>query len=152
MARKKRITKKVLFAKTVEIMQPVLGLQDWKLIVRYSTRMKDTADCEASPEYKEAIIRINMNDLKGLGYNDIVATAIHEMLHCVVWPLAAWAENLTKTEQQMDICEQQEESLVTNLEKIMVPLASDLIQTELKACGYSNIDLEFVQLDVAHEH
>lgn len=151
MARKKRITKKVLFAKTVEIMQPVLGLQDWKLIVRYSTRMKDTADCEASPEYKEAIIRINMNDLKGLGYNDIVATAIHEMLHCVVWPLAAWAENLTKTEQQMDICEQQEESLVTNLEKIMVPLASELIQGELKACGYSNIDLEFVQLDVAHE-
>lgn len=151
MARKKRITKKVLFAKTIQIMQPVLGLQDWKLIVRYSTRMKDTADCEASPEYKEAIIRINLHDLKGLNYNEIVATAIHEMMHCVVWPLAAWAETLSRTERDMKICEDTEETLVTNLEKIMVPLASDLIQAELKSCGYSNIDLEFIQLDVAHE-
>lgn len=151
MPRKKRITKKVLFAKTVEIMQPLLGLQDWKLIVRYSTRMRDTADCEASPEYKEALIRINTSHLKSLNYNEIVATAIHEMMHCVVWPLAAWAENLTKTEQQLSICEIHEETLVTNLEKIIVPLASDVIQAELKSQGYSNIDLEFIQLDVAHE-
>lgn len=151
MPRKKRITKKVLFAKTVQIMQPLLGLQDWKLIVRYSTRMRDTADCEASPEYKEAIIRINLNDLKGLGYNDIVATAIHEMMHCIVWPLAAWAETLSRTDRDMKICEDTEETLVTNLEKIIVPLASEVIQAELKTQGYLNIDLEFIQLDVAHE-
>lgn len=151
MARKKRITKKVLFAKTVQIMQPLLGLQDWKLIVRYSTRMRDTADCEASPEYKEAVIRINLNDLKGLGYNDIVATAIHEMMHCIVWPLAAWAETLSRTDRDMKICEDTEETLVTNLEKIIVPLASEVIQAELKTQGYLNIDLEFIQLDVAHE-
>jgi len=151
MPRKKRITKKVLFAKTVQIMQPLLGLQDWKLIVRYSTRMRDTADCEASPEYKEAVIRINLNDLKGLGYNDIVSTAIHEMMHCIVWPLAGWAETLSRTDRDMKICEDIEETLVTNLEKIIVPLAADIIQAKLKAQGYLNIDLGFVQLDVAHE-
>lgn len=151
MARKKRITKKVLFAKTVEIMQPILGLQDWKLIVRFSRRMRDTADCEASPEYKEAIIRINMNDLSRLNYNEIVATAVHELMHCIVWPLAAWAETLARTDRDMKICEDSEETLVTNLEKILVPLVAESIQQELKTCGYSNIDLEFIQIDVSHE-
>lgn len=152
MPRKKRITKKVLFVKTIEIIQPLLNLSDWKIIIRFSNRMRDTADCEASPEYKEALIRINTKQLKLLQYEEVVATAIHEMMHCVVWSLAEWAEDLCKKDaSKLEMTRKLEEGLVTHLEKVMMNTITEYIQDELTDEGYSNVDMVFTEVEVVHE-
>jgi hypothetical protein len=153
MSRKKRITKKVLFVKTIEILQPLLNLSDWKIRIRFSSRMRGTADCDASPEYKEALIRLNMKELKFLQYQEIVAMAIHEMMHCIVWPLTEWTEALCKRdEHKLNATLKLEETLVTNLEKILMNTVTDYLQQELADQGYSNVDMVFQELHVDHEH
>lgn len=152
MLRKKRITKKVLFVKTIEIIQPLLNLSDWKITIRFSNRMRDAADCEASPEYKDALIRMNTKQLKQLEYQEVIATAIHEMMHCLVWPLATWTEDLCKRdESKLEMTRKLEEGLVTNLEKVLMNTASDYLQKQLNIEGYSNIDMVFTELEVLHE-
>jgi hypothetical protein len=152
MARKKRITKKILFAKTVEILQPWLKLNDWKIIVRFSSRMKMAADCEASPEYKEAMIRANLKVLKELSYYEIISMAVHEMCHCLVWPLAEWTEDLCHRDgDKLEMTRKIEEGLVTNLEKILTDMAVDIIQSALDEENYSTLDLTFKELQVYHE-
>jgi len=152
MARKKRITKRVLFAKTVEIMQPLLKLDQWKLTVRFTQRMKDkVADCQALPEYKEAVIRVSLDRLSEFSYYEIVSMAIHECCHCVVWPLGEWAEHLCRgNADKMKATANIEEGVVTSLERIITDLSVDLIQEELSDQGYSNLDLIFKQFGVDH--
>lgn len=151
-SRKQRITKKILFAKTVEILQPYLNLRDWRIIVRYSSRMKNTADCEASPEYKEAIIRCNTKELPKLSHYDVVSVAIHEMVHCLLWPLTDWTESLCKKdESKLNMTSKIEEGIVTNFEKMLVVMAEDILKTELAAQGYSNIELVFTEFEVYNE-
>ncbi len=154
MARKKRITKKVLLTKTVEIMQPILQLSDWKLIVKFSSspRMKDTATCEALPEYKVAVIKINNNELKNLSHNEIVTVVIHEMVHCILWDLGSWAELLSKKdEHKLEITRKYEESAVTSLEKILLGLVTDRLNKELRGLGYFDVDLTFTDFDIQHD-
>ena len=154
MPRKKRITKKVLFQKTVEIMQPILKLQDWKLIVvfSYSSRMKDTASCEASPEYKLAKIKANMNDISTLKHNEIVAVAIHEMIHCILWELGEWAETLSKKDtDKLELTRKYEEGAVTSFEKILLPIVTDRLNEELYAQGYYGVDLTFTDFEIQHD-
>jgi len=152
MARKKRITKKILFVKTVEILQPWLKLSDWKIIVRFSPRMKMAADCEASPEYKEALIRANSQVLKELSSYEIISMAVHEMCHCLVWPLAEWTEDLCHRDaDKLEMTRKIEEGLVTNLEKILTDMAVDIIQSALDEENYSPLDLTFKELHVYHE-
>ncbi len=149
MPRKKRITKKILFKKSVEVLQPLLNLQDWKLIVRFSSRMKNAADCEASPEYKEALIRVNSSRFSEFTYHEIVSIAAHEMMHCVVWPLAAWTEMLCMgNSTKLEMTRQLEEGLVTDLEKLIMNFATDRILEKLREDGYQAIDLTFKELDV----
>ena len=152
MSRKKRITKKVLFVKTIEIAQPLLNLNDWKIRIRFSNRMRGTADCDASPEYKEALIRLNMKELKFLEYQEIVSMAIHELIHCVVWPLTEWTEALCKRdEHKLNATLKLEETLVTNLEKILMNTITGYLQEELSDQGYSNVDMVFQEIHVDHE-
>jgi hypothetical protein len=51
-----RITKKVLFAKTIEILQPKLNLQDWRIVVKYSYNMQEefsfSIAAVTEPEYR----------------------------------------------------------------------------------------------------
>jgi len=153
MPRKKNITKKVLFQKTVEILQPVMNLTDWKVVVvfSHSQRMKYTATCEASPEYKLAKIKMNYGDLKHLSHNEIVATAVHEMIHCVLWELGEWGYKLSrKDETKLELSRKYEESAVTSFEKILVPLVTDTLNAELKAQGYYDVDLTFTDFEVQH--
>lgn len=152
--RKKRITKKVLFQKTIEIMQPILNLSDWKILVifSHSPRMKDTATCEALPEYKNAKIKINASQISALSYEEIVSTAVHEMLHCVLWELGAWGYTLSKKDEyKLELSRKYEESAVTSLEKIFVPLVSDRINDELKNQNYFGVDLTFTDFEVLHD-
>jgi hypothetical protein len=152
MPRKKRITKKVLFTKTVEILQSYLNLKDWRIIIRYSSRMKNTADCAALPEYKQAVIRCNTKDLSGLTHYDIVSVAIHEMVHCLLWPLTDWTETLCKNDiTKLSMTSKIEESIVTNFEKILVVMAETILKQELSNQGYADIDLVFTEFQTHTE-
>jgi hypothetical protein len=153
MPRKKRITKKVLFIKTIEMMQPILRLSDWKIIVKfsYSKKMKTTAYCEALPEYKVAEITMNHNHLSGLTYNEIVCVAIHEMMHCILWELGTWTSKLSgQNKFKIDVSRRYEEAAVTSLEKILLPLVTDRLNNLLKFQGYQGIDLTFTDFIVEH--
>ena len=150
----KRITKKVLFSKTVEILQPILQLDDWRIVVTYSRTMKktDVASCQSWPEYKQAKIRLNLKRLKEFNDYEIISAAIHEMLHCITWPLAEWAEQLCKKDdQKLELTRKLDEGLVTNLEKVLGQLCKELVQTELKSQGYCDLDLTFENFDVKFE-
>lgn len=152
--RKKRITKRILFQKTVEIMKPILNLSDWKLMVvfSHSARMKETATCEASPEYKVAKIKVNSAEMPSLTHEEIVSTAIHEMLHCVLWELGEWGYTLSKKdEHKLELSRRYEEAAVTNLEKIFLPLVSDVINDTLKQQNYYGVDLTFTEFEVLHD-
>lgn len=154
MPRKKRITKKILFEKTIEIMQPIMKLSDWKLMVVYShsARMKNTAECEASPEYKIATIRLNYSDIKDLSHNEIVSVAIHEMIHCVLWELGDWALSLSKRDpHKLEISRKYEESTVTSFEKILLPLVTATLNKSLSQQGYSGVDLTFTDFEIQHD-
>lgn len=154
MVHKKRITKKVLLAKTVEIMQPILQLSDWKIVLKisYSSRMKNTATCEALPEYKVAVIKINGNELSQLTHNEIVTTVIHEMVHCILWDLGSWAALLSKKDlHKLEITRKYEESTVTTLEKIILNLVADKLNKEIRQIGYNDIDLTFTDFDIQHD-
>lgn len=154
MARKKRITKKVLFQKTVEVMQPILNLSDWKIIVTFShaKRMRDLANCTALPEYKLAKIRMNCNELTRLTHNEIVSTAIHEMIHCILWDLGEWAHRLSKKDpEKIEITRRYEEGSVTSFEKIILPLVTEQLNQSLKQQGYYNVDLTFTDFEVRHD-
>lgn len=154
MARKKRITKKVLFQKTVEILQPILNLTDWKIVVifSYSKRMKATATCESFSEYKLAKIRMNHGELTRLTHNEIVSTAIHEMIHCILWDLGEWAHRLSKKDpEKIEITRRYEEGAVTAFEKILIPLITDQLNEVLKQQGYYGVDLTFTDFEVHHD-
>lgn len=154
MARKKRITKKVLLIKTVEIMQPILQLSDWKIVIKFSKspRMKGTATCEALPEYKVAVIKINTAEIRGLSHSEIVTVVIHEMMHCILWDLGSWAERLSKKdEHKLEITRRYEESAITSLEKIILGLVTERLNREIRGMGYYDIDLTFTDFDIQHD-
>jgi hypothetical protein len=148
----KRISKKLLFAKTVEILQPKIGLSEWKIVVKFSNHMKCAADCEAFPEYKQAIIRANLKTFKKLTHYEVIMTAVHEMTHCIIWPIAAWAEELCDEDaQKLEITRKLEEGLVTDFEKILSDLCANVLQEELTKQGYSDILLITPHLQVVTE-
>jgi hypothetical protein len=152
MEQTKRITKKLLFAKTVEILQPKIGLSDWKIVVKFSNHMKHAADCEAFPEYKQAVIRANLKTFKKLTHYEVVMTAVHEMTHCIIWPTVAWTEELCDGDaQKLEITRKLEEGLVTDFEKILSDLCSTILQDELTKQGYSDISFATTQLRVMTE-
>jgi len=148
---KKRITRKILFIKSVEIIKSWLHLSDWKISVKFVPSMKYTAYCSARPEYKTASICVNLTNLRGLTHNEIVATAAHELLHCIVWPLGSWATMLAKSDQsKIELTRRYEEEVVTNLERILVSLMHTQFNTILLAEGYSPINLTFTDFSITH--
>jgi hypothetical protein len=150
--RKKRITKKVLVTKTIETLQPWLSLSDWKILVKFSSRMKTAADCEAFPEYKQAVIRFNPEFLTELSYYEVISLAVHEMCHCVVWPFSEWTEGLCrKNAEKLEVTRKLEEGLITNLEKIITDMSIDIIQGALTEENYSTLDLTFKEFEICNE-
>lgn len=152
MPRKKRITKKMLFTKTIEILQPWMNLHDWKIVVKFCRRMKATADCEAMPEYKEAVIRVHMPTLKMLSHEQIISTAVHELIHCISWPLCEYALFLCRSDvNKLEMMRKLEEGMVTHFERVFTYLAAESLQKELSAMGYYQIDMAFKELEIQHE-
>lgn len=154
MPRKKRITKQVLFRKTVEILQPMMGLADWKIVVVFShaKKMNWTADCTAYPEYKMAKIRLGVNSIKNLTHSEIVSTAIHEMSHCIEWELVAFTEQLCKKDPvKLELTRKYEEQIATTLERIFLPLLIEKLNLALKLQGYCDVDPTFADFEVRHD-
>lgn len=80
------------------------------------------ACCEANPEYKEATLTFNLPRLLKTR-EDVEATVIHELLHCLVWRIAAYAESLCDGEEKaLAISSDHEESLTTRLEQLVLGL------------------------------
>jgi len=140
--RLQRITKRKLYIIVSNIIVPQLNLGDWTIKISFTKKMKNLADCEASPEYKSAKIRVNLEAIKTLSYHEVVATALHELLHCITWDLMTWAEQLSRgNEDKLEICRRMGEALTTELEQILFPLISPIVHNELREMGYVNIDM-----------
>jgi hypothetical protein len=143
----KRITKRMLFTKTVQLLQPKLNLDDWKLVVRFSQKLRPNsivAYCQPMPEYKQASIKVSLTRLGELNHYEVIATAIHEMLHCITWPITEWAETLSKKDtNKLEITRKLDESMVTHLERVLTDMAFPLLQKELTKDGYANIECIF---------
>jgi hypothetical protein len=145
----KRITKKMLFTKAVEIIKTWFKFQDWKISVKFVQSMKHTAYCTANPEYKIASIYVNTSHLTALTHNEVVATALHELLHCIVWPLGEWAGRLSnKDKHKLEITRRYEEEVVTNLERIILPLVQTQLNIKLLEEGYTAVNLDFTDFSI----
>lgn len=143
----KRITRRVLFAKTIQLLQPKLHLDDWKIVVRFSQKTRPNnvvAYCQPMPEYKQAGIRVNLTKLAELNHYEVVSTAIHEMLHCVTWSMTEWAEMLCrKDKQKIEVTRKLDEGIVTHLERMLTDITLPLLQSHLAEEGYRELDAEF---------
>lgn len=141
----KIVSKQVLFEKTVQTLQPILGLSDWQIkLVFVKMSKKMLADCYPSPEYKLLTIRLNLNTIEQ--YNDlgVIGTAIHEMVHALTWELASWADSLCKKDPvKLNITRKYDEALVSSLERTLGNLVGPLIQEKLRQEGYADLDLTF---------
>lgn len=152
MTQQKRITKKMLFIKTVEIVQPLMGLSEWKIAIRFPPKMKAAADCTAYPEYKQAALRANLLVFKRLSHYEVIQTAIHEMTHCLLWPIVSWTEELCgKNAQKIEITRKLEESTVTEFEKLLTKLCMTTLQTELMRQGYEEVTTTSASVQVVAE-
>jgi len=149
MERNRNITKRVLFTKTVQFMQHHLRLQDWRINVQFVENLKITADCEAHPEYKLAIIRADSKQLSMLSHYSVVSLAIHEMVHCIVWPLGDWASDLCVYDSvKMEMTRKLEESLVSTFERILTDLCVNSLQKQLTNEGYKNLNMKFDDIEI----
>lgn len=140
---KKNITKKMLFVKVTQIMQPIMNLGDWKINVKFSKAesMKQTATCQAYPEYKLAHITVNEPILKDLTRAEVVSTVIHEMAHCILWEMGEWAMSLSDGDRQKTrYSRKYEEAAVTRIEHVLFNLAVPIINTSLDNMGYHAIE------------
>lgn len=154
MATGKSITKRMLFVKSVETLQPILKLQDWKIAVVFSNseRMKESATCEAHTEYKFAKIIVNQQELKNLTHSEVVSIAIHEMSHCILWEFGEWAMSLADGDKyKTQYTRKYEESTITKLEHILLPLAGSMINQQLVESGYKPIPLNLPTLQHYNE-
>lgn len=123
MARTKRITKK-------QAEQAVRYWLEQLLIFDYAVRVEvknldaeseGYAHAEASPEYRECIIRF---DGRHVTPENLHAVAAHEVAHLLVWDLAHVAGTLAKTEAHREWVRKEEELLTTRLERIFLALTS----------------------------
>jgi len=94
-----------------------LGRWDIEVIVP-EVGYKDVANCEASPEYRKAVLYFN---LAGIADDDLEMYVRHELGHCLTAELAALAEQLTRGDpvlkEQVRLAE---ELLVTRIETLPV--------------------------------
>lgn len=143
----KRITRRMLFAKTVELLQPQMHLDDWKIVIRFFEKLRPNdaiAYCHPMPEYKQAGIRVSLTKLSELNHYEVISTAIHEMLHCITWSMTEWTELLCKKDKQkLEITRKLDESVITHLEHMLTTMTMPLIQKALKAEGYGELDSAF---------
>ena len=76
----------------VDAVREPLALDRWSLRIETGELEDCRACCQASPEYREATIRFDFDKLET--GDDLTETVVHEVSHCMTWPLHAVAEKL----------------------------------------------------------
>jgi hypothetical protein len=106
----------------VKYWQKRLLLSDWSITVLVGALddLDERADCDAKPQYKEGVIRL---DPKKIPEAEWDAYCVHELLHCVTWRLEALAEEWGRSESQYVVARETAETVVTDLERIILGLA-----------------------------
>jgi len=91
-----RITRRQVLA-LVAKWKPRLLLDSWDIGVKLTTTLdaRVQADCSCAPEYLDAVVRINPALVTP---EELEAVIVHEMLHCLTWPLAELAEDAAGTD------------------------------------------------------
>jgi hypothetical protein len=104
----------------VRFWQKKLLLTDWRISVEVGALDDGSrADCDAKPEYREAVIRL---DPKRVSPEELDAFCVHELLHCHTWKLEQLAENWGRSESQYQFARETAETVVTDLERIILNL------------------------------
>jgi hypothetical protein len=106
----------------VRYWQKRLLLSDWAIKVQVGALddLDERADCDAKPQYKEAVLRF---DPAKIPPSELDAFCVHELLHCVTWRLEALAEEWGRSESQYIVARETAETVVTDLERIILGLA-----------------------------
>jgi hypothetical protein len=105
----------------VRAWQKRLCLQDWKITVLVGALDDGArADCDARPEYREAVIRLDPDKISA---DELDAFCCHELLHCHTWRLEQLAEEWGRSESQYQFARDTAETMVTDLERIILKLA-----------------------------
>lgn len=101
--------------------QTRLNLTGWDVAVAFGPD-PDGADasCLAKPEYRSAVVTFDLALLKPA---DVERTVVHELLHCLVWPLANAANALAKGDKAAEEwVRTEEETLTTALERLLIQM------------------------------
>jgi hypothetical protein len=100
--------------------QKKLLLGDWKITVEVGPLDDGSrADCDAKPEYREAVIRIDPDRVTD---EELDGFCVHELLHCHTWRLEQLAEEWGRSESQYEFARNTAETVVTDLERIILNL------------------------------
>ena len=124
-----RLNKRQRTELLVELAKPYLQIQDWNIVVQFARIPGHRADCEANPEYKDALVRF---DIDRISNEDLTSFVVHELLHTIIWKLAHVAETFTDDDAKLEWVRMEEESLTTHLERIIVPLIEDQLEASIK--------------------
>lgn len=115
--------------------QSLLGLSGWEITVKFPKKLgslnsegefvEHTADCEAWPHYKQAVLQFS---LKKIEPYQILELVVHELLHCHVWELAAFAQSMAQEDPvKLELAEKMEEALTTTLTEIILEQANQAV-------------------------
>ncbi len=106
----------------IERYKVLLGLERWNIDVRFDEKLKDAGNCDYKPEYMQATISFNPKDIS---LADVDEYARHELLHCIVAPLAQVADFVRERDKNSrEMVREAEERVVSQLE--LLPLWDEL--------------------------
>ena len=109
------------FRRRFRFWQKKMLLADWKITLVLGPLEDDEeckADCEAKPEYREAVVRLNLAVIPD---DEIDSYCIHELAHVVGWALEQQAENSAgEDEQKYDTVRFIAETVATKWEEIIL--------------------------------
>lgn len=124
MPRRRKVSKKLVLQRVAH-WREILHLQDWELSVVVDPLPEEddaTAACSAQVAYKAATLYFDPYDITKATLDNYV---VHELLHCLVEPLADLATVAAGDDpMRRAAVTREEESLVTALERVLVNLAS----------------------------
>ena len=108
------------FERRVRFWQKRMLLSDWKITVEFGP-IDCKADCDAKPEYREALLRFDPDRIPD---DEVDAYCAHELAHAVNWTLEGLAENSIRSndEKGYDVVRTIAETVATKWEEIVLNL------------------------------
>lgn len=98
--------------------QPRLMLDAWDIRLIVTASIPDLADCEARPEYLEAVIRVNPVRTPA---DQLEAVVVHELCHCHTWELWEAAEDGARgSADLLRAVERAHERLTSTLQRVVM--------------------------------